>query len=421
MSVRFRYLAADGCEVGIRTTGELVLAFVSGELQESSLLYDAEGGGWAPARNHSVFLSLELPGAGSKSFTLAESKPLDPKDALAEVLRDREERRPASTPIEGLTSSEGTLAQTQIAPAPSVTEAAHPSGDIPYQTLQATWQAAGSRPLSWLEQPARYDRAKGVLSVGTAALAGFGTSLIVLLLVWNSIGRPSATAQAGAQEPAHAPEATSTALTPGVSAGMSAAEQQAFRDMSREIQRLRGEHRVTRVPSIWLEGRYLAGAQQFPEVREYWVAYSSYVRAVQAAEGELYRRSFVARLERQGVGTSAVSMLLARALRTFEADRARRDAVYASMLEMANTAIELHDLLAAHDSEISFEPASTVVSRDPVVEAVAENPKLAAQMNVLLDRMFVAIERAQGDRVVGRSELPSALEHALIPSEAATR
>jgi hypothetical protein len=42
-------------------------------------------------------------------------------------------------------------------------------------------------------------------------------------------------------------------------------------------------------------------------------------------------------------------------------------------------------------------------------------------MNGLLDRMFVAIERAQGERVVPRNEIPLMLEQALIPNEAASR
>jgi hypothetical protein len=42
-------------------------------------------------------------------------------------------------------------------------------------------------------------------------------------------------------------------------------------------------------------------------------------------------------------------------------------------------------------------------------------------MNGLLDRMFFAIERAQGERVVPRNELPLALERSLVPGEAKIR
>jgi hypothetical protein len=415
MSVRFRYLAASGHEVQIGTTGELVLAFLSGDLDDNTLLYDAEGGGWAPAKNHSVFLSLDVSGTGSKpAFTLAESKPLDPRDALAAVLRDREDRR-SSAPADARPSRLETRARA---------EEDHPfaRGSISHD-VQTGWERTGARPPEWLKPTGRsYERARSALGAVAAALAGLGTALIIVVLVWDSIGRPSATASAGAQEPPHSATASiSTALPPGISAGMSTAELQAFRDMVKDMQKLRSIHRVTRVPAVWLEGVYLSSATAYPEVRDYWESYVQYVREVQETEGELYRRNFVARLERQGVGTSAISMLLARAMRTFEADRARRDALYASMLEMANTAVQLHELLAANEGQIAFEPARTGVSRDPIMEAVAESPKLAAEMNGLLDRMFVAIERAQGERVVPRNEIALMLEHSLIPNEAASR
>jgi hypothetical protein len=416
MSVRFRYLAANGREVEIGTTGELVLAFLSGDLDDNTLLYDAEGGGWAPAKNHSVFLTLDDSREGAKtSFTLAESKPLDPKEALAKVLRDREEVRTPAPRVDGLHSV------GHIAPTRDESFARSESSD---QDVYATWQRSSAAIPEWLEptQSDARDRAKSLLGAATAALAGMGTALILVVLVWDSIGPPLATARAGAQEPPPsvvAPE--SPVAQPGISSGMSTAELQAFTDMVTEMQKLRSEHQVSRVPNVWLEGVYFSHAIDYPEVRDFWESYLAYVRAMQATEGEAYRRSFVAHLEKQGVGTSALSMLLARAMRTFEADRARRDALYASMIEMGTTAVQLHDLLAAHEGEISFEPARAGVSRDPVVEAVAENAKLTTEMNDLLDRMFVAIERAQGERVVPRNELLLALERSLIPNEAANR
>lgn len=213
----------------------------------------------------------------------------------------------------------------------------------------------------------------------------------------------------------------SPGLSSGLSKGMSTAELQAFRDMTAEMERLRAQQHVTRVPPVWLEGLYLAGASRYPEVREYWQKYVGYVQEMQQKEADLYRRSFVRRLERQGVSTSAVSMLLARALRTFESDRERREAVYASMLQVGKTAVQLHDLLVAHEGDIVFAPASSGVSSDPVMEAVAQNRALEAQMNGLLDKMFAAIEQAEGDRVVPRTELPLLLEKSLIPSETAIR
>jgi hypothetical protein len=266
-------------------------------------------------------------------------------------------------------------------------------------------------------EPARRP-ARGLLGAATAGLAGLATALILVVLVWDSVGGGSARAQ----EPSVSLAMVgSPSLATGLSKGMSTAELQAFRDMSAEMERLRAQEHVTSVPPAWLEGLYLSGAGRYPEVRDYWQKYVGYVQEMQVKEADLYRRSFVRRLERQGVSTSAVSMLVARALRTFESDRPRREAVYASMLEMGNTALELHDLLVDHEGQIVFEPASTGVSRDPVLEAVAQNHELEARMNALLDKMFVAIEEAEGERVVPRNELPLLLAKSLIPSGSAIR
>jgi hypothetical protein len=86
MSARFRYLAPDGREVEIATTDELVEAFTAGRIQKDTLLYDAYGGGWAPARSHSALLGVDL---SDVAFTLAESPPEATEEVLARLLRER--------------------------------------------------------------------------------------------------------------------------------------------------------------------------------------------------------------------------------------------------------------------------------------------------------------------------------------------
>ena len=60
MGARFRCLGPDGREIEIATTDELVRAFKSGTLPQDTLLYDAYGGGWAPARSHSALLGVRI-------------------------------------------------------------------------------------------------------------------------------------------------------------------------------------------------------------------------------------------------------------------------------------------------------------------------------------------------------------------------
>jgi hypothetical protein len=59
------------------------------------------------------------------------------------------------------------------------------------------------------------------------------------------------------------------------------------------------------------------------------------------------------------------------------------------------------------------------VSREPVTEAVPENRRVGEEMNLALDRLFLALEATHGSRVAPRLELPLLLRRGLTGEAAA--
>lgn len=166
-------------------------------------------------------------------------------------------------------------------------------------------------------------------------------------------------------------------------------------------------------PEIWLRGRYLAAADSFPEVRAYWEALGSYVASMEASEEDLYRgfvRDHVLALDLDDSGADRVT---SRVLERHRATAADREAVYRDLSELAFEARALHETLAARSGDISYEPFDgTGLSRDPVIEAVAEDEALGEQIWSRLDRVLARLESLQGLRPVTTSQLQAALARA---------
>ena len=468
MAKRFRYLAADGGEVEVATSDELVARILAGELTEDMLLYDALSNGWAPARSHEVFLSrITLPREGPSealdaepdaapdlpdlAFTLeVEAAAPDTDEVVSRLLRERNDAPvdPSSARREDLAtlpeasaaieSSDPPEEPSRTAPAdvptlPSGAEAGvftDEDGAAPRETPPGRW-AASARSGSGYAQEARYPGrrppaprsplygkngrvAVRLLGAAGATMATLAVVLVVAVLADEVETAPRAPAPLPASLATEAPAESSAQPRPGgISASLAATESGALGDMMRGMDSLRTAYGVERVPRAWLEGVYLAHASRYPEVRSFWERYRGYVEEVRDQEEDLFRTSLLATLETQNLSGPIVSIRLARAIRLFEAERPLRDPVYLSMIELADASVELHDLLVAREHEIRYEPVSAGFSREPVIEAVPLTPELRDEMNALLDRIFLSIERVYGDRIAPREELAGALAHGL--------
>ena len=450
MIARFRYVAADGREVEIATTEELVRALASGSLGRDTLLYDAYGGGWAPARNHSALLGRDLP---DLSLTLAESPPEATAEVVAKLMRERASVARSSSqapevtvPLELVTQALGASLpeRPEAAQAPprrnepsrsmvgARAESTHqhekpvtPAGEIADEASRRRAAAAGPPKLraregsgpSW-QRPDRRKPVVGMVGAVAGALVGLSATVFVFALLGDPAGnRPRGAPAQVVRDAAVAAGFGGPART-GASE-LTLVEDRALEDMVAGMERQQGVYRVDRVPSLWLEGIYLAEASRFPEVRSFWERYATYVEAMRAAEGEMFRQHLVERLQRGGPSESQLSMRVARALRTFNADFGRREAVYNGMLELSAAALDLHEFLLDNERQISYAPATAGVSPEPVTEAVAETRELRQEMNRALDRVLVALEATQGNRIAPKDEIPEVLRRGLVSREGA--
>jgi hypothetical protein len=237
--------------------------------------------------------------------------------------------------------------------------------------------------------------------------------IVLGLLITLGMGQVRSRRAAEALEESVSGTGSPTAWNTSPTTTMSAIEGLAVQDMVGEMQRVQGVRKVDRVPEIWLEGVYLSGASGYPEVSAFWSAYQAYVREMRTLESELFRRNLVRRLGEEGLSETMISIQLARALRAFADDRPRREGAYASHIELASAPLALHDFLVKHENEISYAPARTGLSRDPVTEAVPETPEIREEMNRRLDRVLSAMERANGERVSAKDDLPFVLHRTL--------
>lgn len=135
----------------------------------------------------------------------------------------------------------------------------------------------------------------------------------------------------------------------------------------------------------WLEGVYLAGASRYEDEGAYWMLLQDVLAELRAGEGEIFVSRLTKRADALALPDPQEELLVAEAIRRFEASSGSRAAVYGQAEAIARQASELHDLLVLHEEEILYEPFSRGVSRDPVIEAVPTNRPLAEEMWDLID------------------------------------
>lgn len=163
-------------------------------------------------------------------------------------------------------------------------------------------------------------------------------------------------------------------------------------------------------PADWLHGIYLAHAGDYPEVGEYWSSFRAYIQAIRSTEAQLYRGFVQNRVLEMGLDPERSAALSARAMERFRAAQDRRGALYSDLLGLAAEAEGLHRLLVEREAWIAYEPFTTQgLSRDPVIEAVPEDPELAREIWSRLDGIFDRLDWIQGVRPVSTLRLQQAL------------
>jgi len=163
---------------------------------------------------------------------------------------------------------------------------------------------------------------------------------------------------------------------------------------------------LAEVPAVWLEGRYLAGAAGFPEVRRYWEQARAYTEEVRRREVELYRAAFLSAAEGLGLSGPVRSLRMATAVEDFTATAPAREGRYAHVWELAEAALDLHDVLVELEGRVTYEPIrGQRVSADPVLEAAGKDEEAQALLEMALDRVLRALHGPDGTELGDRSQV----------------
>jgi hypothetical protein len=444
MKHRFRYLDERGQQVEVEDLASLRAHVREGRVDDQTLLYDALTEEWAPAEGHPAYRLLDDPTSQSRGeegarasgaskpvtdlgeepdfpdldITLAPSGDLESTEEVVEkLLREREkDRREGIEPLatepytsEGRgTEPDPTAAGEPPPPEPEPPESERSSppaptalSDIPIRRRR---RHVANRPPSRRPE-ARKSATRPQLLRGLAALAA-AAAVLALVLYGVSLATNAPRLVEAATDPAGSEDDAGAA---GNSA-WAAAEGGAFGDMMAGVDSLRRVHEVERIPGAWLAGPYLADAGSYPEIQDYWTNYVRFVEAVRSQDTALFRRSFVDRLEEEGLSGPMVSIRLARALETFRQSQPARDTVYERMEDLASSSLDLHQLLVERAGDIEYDPVTEErASRQPILEAWSDDAFLRQTLWSLLDRITANLALLEYDTGSGRSDLTERL------------
>lgn len=458
MKHRFQYLDERGQQVKVKDLSALREHVHSGRVDNDTLLYDSLTDQWAPASAHSAYRLLDDPlardteadpTAGEEAegdehapsdpnteldfpdldVTLAPDDVIESTDEVVEKLLRERERDRGGDRITSLGDpfGRGPVPEREPGSEPEpddrpTAERRPPRGprlpDADDEPIQPRRRPRRARSGSRVDGDSGTDRrapkapATSAGSWRRVEVPGPVVVLGVVLLVGAGIYGlartmdPSGAAEASTGGPGSV-AGTARAAT---NSAWAAAEGGAFRDMVEGVDSLRTEYAVQRIPSAWLAGPYLADADSFPQVREYWSDYLRFVEAVRSRDTALFRRSFVDRVEAQGVTGPIVSIRLARALETFRASQPARDTVYERMEDLASSALDLHELLVDRADDIVYDPVTEErASRQPILEAWSDDVYLRRSIWALLDRITANLALLEGEVGSGQSDLTERL------------
>ena len=236
--------------------------------------------------------------------------------------------------------------------------------------------------------------------------------LVVLLLalgVGGYVGWPLLSARLSQPEEPVRPAMVMPALPAELLPRMRSLAEGAFADAIAEVDANTTAADTPEEPDQqWLAGNYLANAGQFASVAAFWTGIEDFMRGVRAADWQLYHDKLVARAGAERLAADTAAMILERADSGLVAAQAMRQGAYATMDDLVDAALGLHEFLVANEANIEYRPATTSTA-DPILEAVPSTQAIGDQMLEMVDRITGALaELGSLDRVT-RDRLTSAL------------
>jgi hypothetical protein len=252
----------------------------------------------------------------------------------------------------------------------------------------------GRSEVDWVEVDARRDAAARRRGLGFAVLIVAGLVVGGSIILGDGFGVGEDTSAAP-----ESPEAV--ALDPGPApVGLETRVEEALARFDLRIQEtvdsLRDALALPEAPPReWLGGYYMANAREFPELREFWVSYRTFVESLRSREGPVLGSVLS---EGNAVGDAEASQeLVTYVTARYEWKLPARQDRYDRLILAATRAVEFHDFLVASESGLRYTPAvGPLLPNDPVLEIAATDPKVHAELNARLDGLLAALDRSRG-------------------------
>lgn len=163
-------------------------------------------------------------------------------------------------------------------------------------------------------------------------------------------------------------------------------------------------------PSVWLSGVYLANAGDFGEVLTFWDGYIEFVEALQRRDREVYFAAVEEGLDELGAVGGVRNRLRAHFEERYRVREEYRQERYRHLGQTARAAIRLHEVLAQHQDSIVYSPAMGAgMSADPILEADIPEGPVRREVDLALDRVFLALDRSRGGGAPSRDGLRAEL------------
>jgi hypothetical protein len=391
MQARFRIRTAEGLELEPRTLEIFSEMVRSGVIRPQDLVFDALTAQWVEAGRHPMVrlfldpLVTDPPARGREiGLALVDPSGPSPEEAEAAFIRRMEEERRSDPERVPLALEVPVITGRSAAREPSSEDAwgapdRGRSDPLPSLVVLAPPRRRAVRSSPWW----------GALALAGAAVAAL--ALLVGLISFRASESPAATLPGAAEATARVAARAEGEVRARASAGFVS-----------QVAGLRDAAGLSEVPGAWLEGRYLADAAAHPEVRTYWEGVRTFVDAVQRGEDQLYREAWLGAAEGLGVSGPVRSLRLATALEDFAAGAPAREEHYRRVLEIATSALSLHDLLVELGDRVTYEPMrGKGLSADPVLEAAGADPAAQTLLEEALDRVLAALRGPGGDSLVG--------------------
>jgi hypothetical protein len=217
-----------------------------------------------------------------------------------------------------------------------------------------------------------------------------GVLLLLSLGVGGYVAWPIVSARLTAEDPPEQPGSRLPDIPEELSPAMRDAADAAFASAFREA-RGAATSGLASPPRDWLAGVYLGNASRYESVETFWADIENVLEALRALDVAGFHAHYERSLAAVSVPEESRALVAERADSGFVAAAADREAVYALVDDLVESALGLHEFLVVNEASIDYVPASSMTA-DPVLEARPATPEIRNGLNAWIERVYRSLD-----------------------------